>query len=263
VSDRFRTYCANSSRATVCVRYKRHMQPQQPYPPHGYPHQPYMPPPPRRRTGLVAAIVAGCLVLAGAAVALVIVLSDDDSEDSSSSSSSKAPKSSATTKPVQAPPRACDLLSQAELTAILPGGVKEPFSAEPETVGEGMIGTRCSWTNVTSVNGQRFPAVMVQLNVTAASTEDVARTALRTSGVVCDTSRGTRIQLTGTDEACLEHSSIDVKTNAPVGNTGVVARHGTLVVTFRYSNTEMPIDGIDRIASAGAASVMGKVAQSR
>ncbi|CAM4290651.1 hypothetical protein KIPE111705_46550 [Kibdelosporangium persicum] len=227
------------------------------------------PPPPRRKTGLIVAIVAGCLLLVGAAVALVILLSDDDSEDSSGSatasgsSSGKAPGSSATTKAVQAPPRACDLLSQAELTAILPGGVKEPFSAGPETVGEGMIGTRCSWTNVTSVNGQRFPSVMVQLNVTAAATEDVARTALRTSGVVCDAPRGAQAQLTGTDEACLEHSSIDVKTQSPVGNAAVVARRGTLVVTFRYSNTGMPIEGIDQIAKAGAASVMEKAAQSR
>jgi hypothetical protein len=249
------------------------MQPQQPYPAYGYPQQPYAPPPPppRRRTGLIVAIVAGCLALAGGVVALVLVLSDKDSEDSSSSgsgnaaasgsSSGKAPKSSAT-KPVQAPPNACDLLSPPQLAAILPGKIKEPFSREPEHSGEGQVETLCSWTNDPFANGQRFPKASLQLRVTATSTEDVTQTVFKTA-VQCDNPASARIQVTGADEACRQHTSFDTQTKAPAGATKVGARRGTVVVELNYWNSGLPIEALDNMANSGTAAVLAVIPQPR
>ncbi|WP_143230481.1 hypothetical protein [Actinosynnema sp. ALI-1.44] len=223
-----------------------------------------MPPPqpPRRRAGLVATIVCGCLVLVGAAVAFVIAVSGEDSGGGTAAggSSGAAPEPPAA-KPVQAPPRACELLSPAHLAAIVPGKVKEPFGNDPEPSGQGQIATRCSWANVPSVNGQRFPAVTVIVTATAANTEDVARTVFQNS-VECDGRASKRISVEGADEACLQHGAFDAN-NAPVGNTKVAARRETVVVLFHYSHAAMPIEAIDNTASAGATSVLAAIGQSR
>jgi hypothetical protein len=218
-------------------------------------------PAPRRRTGLIVAIVVSCLVVVGGGVGLAIGLSTSSGDDRSAGPGDTAAVRPTTARPSVKLPPGCELLTQAQVTALVPGRIRTPIGSGPEAYGTNQLASRCSWSNDPVDAGRDgLPAVTVEATAITSVSERDARTEYE-SGPMCGGKDVRPTTVAGADEACVEHGVTDDDTGQPTDDSIVAARHATVVVEVHLSHPELAIDVIDHTVVTTTAAVLGMLAQ--
>jgi hypothetical protein len=205
--------------------------------------------PSRRQTALIVVVVG--LLLAGGVVAAVVI--------GSSEPAAEPPLIAPLTQgdePVLTLPPGCQLLTPGQVGALVPGQATTAGRG-PELVVD-QTESACTWDNAT--HEQTEPSIqLASLDVTAAAApnEDAAKTIFRTS-LPCHDARGEKVFVSGSDEACILHKSLDREGN-PRAVATVSARFQTLVVEVTYQRPDWPVWRIDDQTEVTAAALIGSV----
>lgn len=210
-------------------------------------------PKPRWRFALIVAAVC-CVVVAGVAIGLVSGTPDSDG-DSSGVGVANAERSDEL--PSLAIPSGCDLLTRGQVSWLVPG--------EPGRIGRGpdvilnSTESACSWSNTkTDPTDLRVQPAFLEMKATAAVDEDAARGLMEIS-LPCQRAHSTSATVSGADEACLNHKSLDK--HGPTDVSTVSARYGTLVVEVSYARPNWPDWRVDDQVEVTAASLIGQIVQ--
>ena len=213
------------------------------------------PPRSRRRTALVVVAIV-CVIAAGVAVGLVLGLPDDPAENTPTIDIAQEPEQQVTTLSL---PPGCELLTPGQLAVLVPG---KPTKAGrgPEVVVDATE-SACDWALAeTDPADPRAEPAALSVKATAAADEEAARTTMKIS-LPCQGSRHKAIEVSGADEACLDHKAAKADGSADV--TVVSARYQSLVVEVSYRRPIWPAWRVDDQTSVTAAALIGRIVRSQ
>jgi hypothetical protein len=200
---------------------------------------------------IVAITAAG---VTATATAIVVSLT---SGGSSTPAGGATKTSAAASRPVTTLPPGCDLLTDAQVTGLIPGQVDTSRSSGPVGSNE-LIQSECEWGNWRDPNSVSLPYVDLHVVATAAATQETLDNTMHYSPG-CGNPDKTAPAVNGADETCVTNSATDPASGAPVNQADVTARRGMLVVEVHFNYDGMPINKVNVTATETAAVVIDAI----